>query len=667
MRDRVKRLRPQRPLVSSADDIALVRKTMRRRFPSLRQFFHSGRILSVGEKRIVRLSIVTLAIGLVWAGVDVVRAYRVQVAAVGGTYTEAVVGAPDMVNPLFASLSDVDTDIAHLVFSGLMRYDEKQRLVPDMAVGVTVSEDKKTYTFELRRDVLWHDGEPVTADDVIFTFDTIQDQQVGSPLLVTFQGVEVKAIDDYHVQFTLKEAFSPFLSTLTVGIIPKHIWASIPTSQMRLHKDNLQPIGTGPFAFDKLVKDNTGYIYQYLLKRFDRYYRQPPYIQSFVFQFYPTYGNTGGAVEAIREGHVDGISFVPHEQKDKVERKHVVIRNVQLPQYTALFFNEGRNPILQVDSMRTALAHAVDKDRLVHEALRDEGKVIQSPILPGFPGYDAGVTTTPYRIDEANRLLDKISTRIAADTYRTMRHDALLKQWQDQHPDISFATTTSVGSSTTTVDMVSSTEARAQAEADILVELDAELHAAQTFYRQGIVDKKSTVPGPFYTLTLVTADTAEYRQAAELISGFWQEVGVQTTVRFVAPKDISREVLKDRKYDVLLYGAIVGSDPDQYPFWHSSQVDFPGLNLSRYANRTADKLLEQARATTSDDERVTAYQKFQTILLADLPAIFLYSPSYRYATSDRVQGISVESIFQPADRFANVTQWYVKTTGRWQW
>jgi ABC-type transport system substrate-binding protein len=245
-----------------------------------------------------------------------------------------------------------------------------------------------------------------------------------------------------------------------------------------------------------------------------------------------------------------------------------------------------------------------------------------------------------------------------------MRHDTLLKEWQSNHPDVVFGTSTIV---TSTVDTdASSTDPRLQAEADVTALLAQELNPAQTFYRQGKPDKKTNTPGPFYTLHLVTADTVEYHQAAELISGFWQEVGVQTTVEYVAPKDMSREVLKDRSYDVLLYGAIVGSDPDQYPFWHSSQVDFPGLNLSRYMSRAADKLLEQARTTTNDADQVTAYKKFQDILLSDRPAIFLYSPSYRYATSDRVQGIVVDRIFQPADRFANVTQWYVKTTGRWQ-
>jgi ABC-type transport system substrate-binding protein len=240
----------------------------------------------------------------------------------------------------------------------------------------------------------------------------------------------------------------------------------------------------------------------------------------------------------------------------------------------------------------------------------------------------------------------------------------MLKEWQANHPDLDLTSSTMV--TTTDNSTATSTDILSQAEADVAILLGQELNPAQTFYRQGKADKKTNATGSFFTIKLVTADTAEYHQAAELISGFWQEVGIQTIVEFVSPKDMSREVLKGRNYDVLLYGAIVGSDPDQYPFWHSSQIEFPGLNLAHYTSRAVDRLLEQARSATNPAEQEDAYKKFQNILLSDRPAIFLYSPTYRYATSDRVLGITVDRIFQPADRFANVTQWYVKTTGRWQ-
>jgi len=142
-------------------------------------------------------------------------------------------------------------------------------------------------------------------------------------------------------------------------------------------------------------------------------------------------------------------------------------------------------------------------------------------------------------------------------------------------------------------------------------------------------------------------------------------IGAKTNLKFIPSKDISREVLKVRSYDILLYGEIIGSDPDQYPFWHSSQVDFPGLNLARYQNDDVDEILVNARESSDDNKVVEFYKKFQDLILEDRPAIFLYMPTYTYATVDKVKGFDVTRISNPADRFADVTTWYIKTEGKW--
>lgn len=167
-------------------------------------------------------------------------------------------------------------------------------------------------------------------------------------------------------------------------------------------------------------------------------------------------------------------------------------------------------------------------------------------------------------------------------------------------------------------------------------------------------------------MSLVTADTPEYRQTAKLIAGFWQEIGILTRLTFVEPRNMTRDVLRDRSYDALLYGVIVGSDPDQYPFWHSSQVDFPGLNLSRYANRAVDAILEKARTETDPATAGEAYRQFEDAILKDRPAAFLYAPTYTYATTDAIRGMGVSRVAHPSDRFADVTNWYMKTKGKWR-
>ena len=95
--------------------------------------------------------------------------FTLTVPAYGGTYSEGLIGSPRFINPILAQTNDVDTDLSKLIFSGLMKYDKDKQLIPDLAESYQISDDKLTYTFQLKKNIKWHDGEPFKADDVIFT------------------------------------------------------------------------------------------------------------------------------------------------------------------------------------------------------------------------------------------------------------------------------------------------------------------------------------------------------------------------------------------------------------------------------------------------------------------------------------------------------------------
>lgn len=645
-------------------DVAHIRSVRKSNMPTLKQCKRFKRLLSPSERWMYRLATILLLFGIFAGGWQVTDRYRLEQPAVGGRYEEAVVGSPQLINPLFASLNDVDLDITRLVYSGLMRYDDEQRLVADLALpDPDISADQKTYTFKLRKDAVWHDGEPFTARDVVYTYEMVQDPQVNSPLRVTFQGIQVEAIDDYTVQFTLAEPFAPFLSSLTLGILPEHIWGNFPPSQLRSVQQNLEPIGTGPFMHDTLVKDPTGFITEYRMTRFVNYYRRPAYIETVVLSFFADYEQgSPSAIEALQQQQVDGLHFVPSMLRSQAARKHVALRTLELPQYSALFFNSDRQIALRDDAVREALELAIDKDRIVRESLDNEGRVLNGPILPGFPGYEEG-DDHRQQLDVANELLDEEWGEVSAAEFREVQRRELVAQRIEVLTaaalDALSASTTTSSSTSTTEQSINTSTIQAQAEQEADIQLDRELNPAQLKYRQN-------EDGDILELRLVTADTNEYQQAAQRIAGFWQELGIRTNIEYVHPRDISREALKDRDYDVLLYGIIIGSDPDQYPFWHSSQIEFPGLNLSQYDNETVDELLVEAREATSTQTIATLYREFQTQIQADRPAIFLYTPTYTYAVSTKIQGITGERIFTPADRFASIADWYIRTKSVWQ-
>ena len=657
---RVRRKKTQ-PLVGYTHHLKLLQKVEGKKIPRLAQLQHVKKTLSPVEKRILQFCALVFCIGVVWFGLLARQQYRTAVPDYGGKYAEAIVGSPEFVNPIFASLNEVDVDITRLVFSGLMRHNKEQVLVPDLAADYSISEDKKIYTLKLREDVYWHDGEPFSARDVVFTFNAIKNKDTNSPLYISFQGVSVDLVDEYTVVFTLQKPFQPFLSALTVGILPEHVWSDIPVEQYHLTQLNLQPIGTGPFVFEELAKDETGFVFRYQLKRNETHYDSRAFLETLVFHFFGEYETDLGAIHALRQKKVDGLHFVPSHLKDQVKRKHITIHTLQLPQYTALFFNEKSNSFLAKKNVRKALGYALDKERILRETLGGEGRVLYGPTLPGFPGFDENIEKTPYNVEEANTMLDAHSKKIEASEYREERRVYYEKQYasEEESTDLAEEELGSGNVSTTsTENTIDVEENQRQQEEEIARLVDQEVSETQLFYRKN-------TSGELLTIRLVTAHTEEYRKAAERIAGFWQELGVETDIEYVDPKSMSQEALKDRDFDVLLYGIILGNDPDQFPFWHSSQVNHPGLNLAQYVNRSTDTTLESIREESDPEKIQKLYETFQNTIIEDIPAIFLYTPIYRYATGEDVYGISLERIFHPADRFSGITEWYKKTKGEW--
>jgi ABC-type transport system substrate-binding protein len=110
----------------------------------------------------------------------------------------------------------------------------------------------------------------------------------------------------------------------------------------------------------------------------------------------------------------------------------------------------------------------------------------------------------------------------------------------------------------------------------------------------------------------------------------------------------------------LIYGAILGPESDLLPYWHSSQIDDPGLNLSGFSNALADKYLEEIRKTDNLIEHTKKIIALQNILTDEVPAIFLYSPTYTYPVSKKIKGIDLQYITMPRDRLANIENWFIK-------
>jgi ABC-type transport system substrate-binding protein len=235
----------------------LVYSLSKSRIPNFGQLKYLGKFLSKNELLVMRVSAVMLVASLSFVSIKFYLGHREMVPVKGGEYVEAMVGSPRYINPLYASINDVDNDIAHLVYSSLFRHGKDGLLANDLVTSYEVSPEGKAYTLHIRPDAMWHNGHALRVDDVIFTFDAIKNAAYKSTLRQAFSGVEIERVDDNSVRFNLQQPYAPFLNLLTFGILPQDMWYQIPPDTASLADLNLKPIGTGPYKFKSLIRIKT--------------------------------------------------------------------------------------------------------------------------------------------------------------------------------------------------------------------------------------------------------------------------------------------------------------------------------------------------------------------------------------------------------------------------
>jgi len=599
----------------SIDDSKLMQKKGTiRGLISWRQIKYISKFLTRKEKIAIRIALGVIIFSLGAMGYLFVDDNMVEKPRVGGSYTEIVVGSPQYINPLYSSIGETDRDLVRLVFAGLVRFDENQNIAPDLAHEWFLDDKGTTYTFQLRDNVYWPDEKQFTSYDVVFTIEAIQNELFESPIRDNWLGIEAKAIDEFTVQFTLPEPFSPFIENATVGILPAHLWEEIQPENARLAELNIKPVGLGPYLFDELTKDKQGFVKSYKFVRNENYHLGAPYIEEVVIKFQPTFEM---ATDSLKNRNADGMSFLPINLKESLEsRKDLSYISASLPQYTAIFFNSDNNSNLSSIKFRSALKMAIDKSKIIETVLAGKAVAIDGTVLPGFPGYNDSKPVDTVDIETAKRLLSELG-------------------WAKKKIEVSEPVD---GEGATSTEVVAGPEVDESGMSRFLYKGDSEL-----------------------VVSLTVANQPQAIAVGELIAKMWQSMGIRVNLNPVESSLIQKEVITPRSFEALLFGEILGANPDPYAFWHSSQAGDSGLNLSNFKNTDADKILIEMRKEEDVDKLAELYIQFDGILAKEIPAIFLYNPNYTYVVDSKVKGIDLKRIVSPADRLNGIHSWYIKT------
>ena len=513
----------------------------------------------------------------------------------GGVHSEALIGEIIRLNPILDFSNQPDRDIDRLIYHGLLHFDSRGIPVPDLAATWSISADATLYTFTLHEDAVWHDGEPVTSDDIVYTFSKLQDDNYPGPedIHELWNQVNIIRLDDRRVQFQLPEPFAPFLDYLSIGLLPDHLLRGVSAGDLIDHPFNLDPIGTGPFRLDQFILEDNK-ITGVSLVAFDEFYGQQPFLERIELILFE---NEQDALKAYNNGEVKGIGYLGESILDEaLSLPSMNVHSARLPHLGLIFLNL-QNPekdFLSEKTIRRALAIAINRQWVIDQVFLGQAVQPIGPIMPGTWAFAEGIKALPFDPDEAAQILESEGWELPAGAspgtpeYQRVKDEEILS-----------LELVHLGDNTNT-----------------------QIAELVKRYWEAIAIQVELVP--------VSSDS--------LLNEFLRPRAFQAVLT---------------ELDLGSY-----PDPDPYPIWHDSQTE-TGQNYSGFSDRNISIWLEQARTTPDRGRRSELYTSFQYRFQDQVPSILMYYPIYNYGIDAQVQGVTVGPLFNPSDRFNTVFDWYL--------
>lgn len=487
-------------------------------------------------------------------------------------------GSPDTLNPGTAVLSEAYT-VFELVYDSMYRLELDGSISMELAETVDVSEDGTVWTFTLRDGATWHDGEPVTAADVAFSYNLYMNTE-GFPFLPVYTSYfeRVEATDDTTVVVTLSEAIPNMESQLLyLYVVPKHIWEQY-EDEAAVEFENTDMVGSGPFRLAEYSQN------QFVrLEAVRDHFLQSPKIDEVIFQ---TFSNQDTLVQALRTGQVDMITEMPATAVPALrnaENVAVVTGPPGDPGTNDIFFNLvlpencppdavcSGHPALLDRNVRLALAHATDKQQIIDVTMLGFGSPGRTLIPDGLGiWYNDSIEDYAYDPALANQILDEAG-------YVDTDNDSIREMPDGSRPLI----------------------------------------------------LRMNWP----------SDSTWAQRGAELVSQMWKQVGVGTELQALDPDALTAICCPAFDYDVILWGWV--SDPDPgYLLSVTTTDEIPtGNSETGYSNPEYDALYAQQATTLDPEERRALIWEMQRIIHEDVVYIIpFYDQAIQAYRTDRFTG-----------------------------
>ena len=525
-------------------------------------------------------------------------------------YREGVLGRPVSISPLTAR-TQADRDLVALLFCGLVRNGPSGTLLPDLAESWTVDSTGATWTFQLREDARWHDGEPVTADDVEFTIRTLQDPAYTGPAAGSWNDATVKVVGRLTISITLANPLAGFLQAATQPIAPAHLLADVPVDGLADDGFGQHPVGTGAFALISFDGDTAKLAPAVTVMPAETETPAPapsasmadslatpaptarptepsPYLAGIEFHYFD---DEDALAAAYRKGGLDAVSGLSPEIAGTLAATPGS-RMLRYPgsTLTAVLFNLRANRhVFTTPAIRTAFLSAIDRPALIESAFARVAGAANGPIPPTSPLFDpSAADPIGFSRDSAQKALKAAGWKKSENAWRRATDTAPL-----------------------TFELLSP---------------DAESN-----------------PGLFAAAAAVAAD--------------WKYIGIQVTHVPLPPAEFVTDRLATADFTVAVADVTIGLDPDLYPLMASSQTLTGGSNIIGLQDPELDRLLLAARKPASSADRVAAYAALQVQLAKGMYLLPLAFADEPIVVRDTVQGPRIRQVADRSDRFWDVLTW----------
>ena len=314
------------------------------------------------------------------------------------------------------------------------------------------------------------------------------------------------------------------------------------------------------------------------------------------------YQNEEELIEALEDQQISSTPSLSPAALQTLDTDVYTIIEKPLPRTFSIFFNQNRSSALRDSAVREALNTAIDRVALIDTVLYGHGIPIDSPVPPGFLTLESQDTEAAITTDDQSRI-EQAKTILQNGGWTQGDNGSWSKEIDEETISLS--------------------------------------------------------------VTLTTANTELFDATATAVASAWEDLGVQVSVDQFEQTDLVQGIIRPRSFEALLFGNDIGRTIDLYPFWHSSQKDDPGLNIAQYTNIDTDSLLEDIRTEEDETIRNEVIMAFEAIVKEELPALFLFTPTFSYALDTNVSAASFSRISKPSERFTNIAQWHMSANKLW--